>query len=90
MALLVLAPNLLGGGEDILQGDPVLDQQTNLDVHHVQVLLHLLVRPDVLDNLCLQALAFLRENRTRRGKGNKDGKGEGKEREGGGGGGGSN
>lgn len=41
-------------GASHLQGDPVLDQQANLDVHEVEVLLQLLIRADLPDHFFLQ------------------------------------
>lgn len=37
-----------------LQGDPVLYQQADLDVHEVEVLLQLLIGPDLPDHLFLE------------------------------------
>jgi len=37
-----------------LQGDPILYQQANLDVHEVEVLLQLLIGPDLPDHLFLE------------------------------------
>lgn len=37
-----------------LQGDPILHQQANLDVHEIEVLLQLLIGPDLPDHLFLE------------------------------------
>lgn len=58
MTLLVLVFDLLRGGHHVLKRDTVLHQQTYLDVHHVQVLLHLLVGADLLHHSCLLTLAL--------------------------------
>lgn len=46
-----------------LQGDPVLYQQANFDVHEIEVLLKLLIGPDLPDHLFLelQQLCFSQE-----------------------------
>ena len=85
VAFLVLVSDLLGGGEHVLEGYPVLDQQANLDVHHVQVLFHLLVRSDVPHHLRLQLLTLWEEGREERngGEGREEGRGgEGRGRRG--------
>jgi hypothetical protein len=43
-----------GLGAAHLQGDAVLDEQTNLDVHEVEVLLQLLVRADLPNHFLLE------------------------------------
>ena len=83
MAFLVLVSDLLGGGEHVLEGYPVLDQQANLDVHHVQVLFNLLVRSDVLHHLRLQPLTLWGVGRGGEGGGEVRGGGRGGERRGG-------
>ena len=48
-----------------LERDPVFNEKTNLDIHLIQVLLQLLIGPDLCDNLLLQPVQLCKHNRPR-------------------------
>lgn len=83
-APLVLPLNLFGVRDHVLQRDPILDEQANLDVHHTEVRLEVLVGADLLHHGRLQPLALCRGEgeggRGGRARGG-EGRGEGRERE---------